>query len=112
MMGSASTDETASLVLHTVRDFVEREVLPVADTYDHDDTYPEALIDRMKELGLFGLTIPESHGGSGLSAALYANVIEELAKGWMSLTGALNTHLLLARMIDESGTDDQRDRLS
>ena len=111
MTRPASTDETASLVLRTVRDFVEREVLPVADTHDHDDTYPEALIDRMKELGLFGLTIPESYGGSGLSAALYANVIEELAKGWMSLTGALNTHLLLARMIDESGTDDQRDRL-
>ena len=104
-------DETRSLVIATVREFVTREVLPVADEHDHNDTYPEHLIERMKELGLFGLTIPESHGGSGLSAATYANVIEELAKGWMSLTGALNTHLLLARMIEESGTDEQRQRL-
>ena len=104
-------DEARSLVLATVRDFVTREVLPVADEHDHNDTYPERLIDRMKELGLFGLTIPETHGGSGLSATTYASVIEELAKGWMSLTGALNTHLLLARMIEESGTDEQREHL-
>jgi alkylation response protein AidB-like acyl-CoA dehydrogenase len=104
-------DETQQLVLATVREFVTREVLPVADEHDHADTYPEHLIERMKELGLFGLTIPEAHGGSGLSATTYADVIEELAKGWMSLTGALNTHLLLARMIEESGTDEQRERL-
>ena len=104
-------DETQQLVLATVREFVTREVLPVADEHDHADTYPELLIERMKELGLFGLTIPEAHGGSGLSATTYADVIEELAKGWMSLTGALNTHLLLARMIEESGTDEQRERL-
>ena len=103
--------ETESLIRATVRDFVTREVIPVADDYDHNDTYPEPLISRMKELGFFGLTIPESYGGSGLSAVIYASVIEELAKGWMSLTGALNTHLLLARMIEESGTDDQRARL-
>lgn len=103
--------ETANLVIATVRDFVDREVRPVAAQHDHDDTYPEALIDRMKELGLFGLTIPERFGGAGASPTLYANVIEELALGWMSLTGALNTHLLLALMIQESGTDEQRERL-
>jgi alkylation response protein AidB-like acyl-CoA dehydrogenase len=103
--------ETASLVIATVRDFVEREVRPVASIHDHDDTYPEVLIDRMKDLGLFGLTIPERFGGAGVSATVYANVIEELALGWMSLTGALNTHLLLALMIQESGTDEQRERL-
>jgi len=108
---SSFNDESTVLILTTVRDFVQREVLPVADAHDHDDTYPEALINRMKELGLFGLTIAESHGGSGVSATVYAQVIEELAKGWMSLTGALNTHLLLAHMIQESGTDEQRDRL-
>ena len=111
MAPSLNPDESASLVIAMIREFVEREVLPVADAHDHDDTYPEALINRMKELGLFGLTIAEPHGGSGLSATVYANVIEELAKGWMSLTGALNTHLLLAHMIQESGTDEQRDRL-
>lgn len=103
--------ETANLVIATVRDFVDQEVRPVAAAHDHDDTYPEALIDRMKELGLFGLTIPEQFGGAGASPTLYANVIEELALGWMSLTGALNTHLLLALMIQESGTDEQRERL-
>ena len=108
---SSPNDESTVLILTTVRDFVQREVLPVADAHDHDDTYPEALINRMKELGLFGLTIAKSHGGSGVSATVYAQVIEELAKGWMSLTGALNTHLLLAHMIQESGTDEQRDRL-
>jgi alkylation response protein AidB-like acyl-CoA dehydrogenase len=103
--------ETSNLAIATVRDFVHREVRPVASAHDHDDTYPESLINRMKELGLFGLTIPEQYGGAGATPTVYANVIEELALGWMSLTGALNTHLLLALMIQESGTDEQRERL-
>ena len=107
----SSPDQQDSRVLSTVRDFVQREVIPAASEHDHDDTYPAELVDRMKELGLFGLTIPESYGGAGLDTTAYASVIEELAAGWMSLTGVLNTHLLLAQMVLDSGTQEQRDRL-
>ena len=104
------TEEQRSIVA-TVRDFVRREVEPVVSTLDHEDTFPTELVDRMKALGLFGATIPEPYGGSGMSFATYALLIEELARGWMSLAGFINTHLLLAHMIVTSGTDDQRERL-
>ena len=103
------TEEQRS-ILATVRDFVRREVEPVASAYDHDDTYPAELVEGMKALGLFGATIPERYGGSAMSFATYALMIEELARGWMSLTGFINTHLLLAHMIVSFGTDDQRER--
>jgi alkylation response protein AidB-like acyl-CoA dehydrogenase len=97
-------------LLETIRRFVEREVVPVASRLDHDDEYPHALVGRMKELGLFGATIPTEHGGLGLDVSTYAMIIEELCVGWMSLSGILNTHLLLAYLIRTFGTDDQRKR--
>ena len=103
------TDVQVELI-ETIRRFVEREVVPVASTLDHDDEYPHALVARMKEMGLFGATIPTAYGGLGLDVSTYAMIIEELCVGWMSLSGILNTHLLLAYLIRTFGTDDQKQR--
>jgi len=97
-------------VLATVRRFVEREVLPVAAGLERRDEYPHALVDRLGELGLFGATIPAAYGGLALDVTTYAMVVEELCRGWMSLSGVLNTHLLLAYLLHRHGTEEQRQR--
>jgi alkylation response protein AidB-like acyl-CoA dehydrogenase len=102
--------EVREEVLTTVRRFVDREVLPVASELEHRNEYPQALVDRMKELGLFGATIPPEYGGLGLDVTTYALVIEELCRGWMSLSGVLNTHLMLGYMLRTHGTDEQKQR--
>jgi butyryl-CoA dehydrogenase len=94
----------------TVRRFVEKDVLPVASDLEHADEFPEDLVATMRDLGLFGVTIPEEHGGLGLDLPTYVAVIEELAAGWMSLTGILNTHVMAANLIKLHGTDEQRER--
>jgi butyryl-CoA dehydrogenase len=93
-----------------VRDWVEREVMPSASDLEHADEYPADLVAQMKELGLFGATIPEEFGGLGLDVTTYALIQVELARGWMSLSGVLNTHLMAAFMIASFGTDEQRAR--
>lgn len=98
-------------ILATVREFVERDVVPVASELEHADEYPDALVATMKELGLFGITIPEEHGGLGLDLVTYALIQVELSRGWMSLSGVLNTHLISAWMIESFGTPEQRERL-
>ncbi len=97
-------------VVAAVREFVERDVLPVASEYEHADEFPEPLVETMKELGLFGVTIPEAYGGLGLDLTTYALIQVELSRGWMSLSGVLNTHFISAWMIGEHGTDEQRER--
>jgi alkylation response protein AidB-like acyl-CoA dehydrogenase len=97
-------------ILQTVRRFVEREVLPTASSFEHSDTYPAPLVDRMRELGLFGATIPAEYGGLGLDVSTYALIVEELARGWMSLSGVLNTHMMLAFALKSFGTEPQRRR--
>ena len=97
-------------ILATVRDFVDDEILPAAPELDRTDTYPEDIVDGMRRLGLFGLTIPEDYGGLGESLLTYALVAEELARGWMSISGIVNTHFIVAWMITQHGTPDQRDR--
>ena len=97
-------------IIEGVRTFVEREVLPVASDYEHRNEYPQPLVDRMKELGLFGATSPEEFGGLALSVSTYARVVEELCRGWMSLSGILNTHLMIAYVIRNFGNDEQRKR--
>lgn len=94
----------------TVRRFVEREVEPYASELEHRDEYPHAMVATMKELGLFGATIPTRWGGLGLDTLTYAMIVEEICVGWMSLSGILNTHLLLAYIIRTFGTEDQRER--
>ncbi|MGH9025205.1 MAG: acyl-CoA dehydrogenase family protein, partial [Acidimicrobiia bacterium] len=102
--------EVRAELIATVRRFVEREVLPVASDLEHADEYPAALVEQMKALGLFGITIPEEFGGLGLDLPTYCGVIEELAAGWMSLSGVINTHVIAANLIRAHGTDEQRKR--
>ena len=97
-------------IVQAVREWVEREVYPVASDYEHADEFPEPLVEQMKELGLFGVTIPEEYGGLGLDLTTYALIQVELSRGWMSLSGVLNTHFISAWMIKTFGTDEQRER--
>jgi len=95
-------------ILKTVRDFVEKEIVPSAQELEHADEYPQAIVDGMKELGLFGLTIPEEYGGLGESLLTYALVVEEIARGWMSVSGIINTHFIVAYMLMQHGTEEQK----
>jgi alkylation response protein AidB-like acyl-CoA dehydrogenase len=106
---TADTEMRAELIAN-VRRFVEREVIPVASDLEHADEYPGALVEQMKALGLFGITIPEEFGGLGLDLPTYCGVIEELAAGWMSLSGVINTHVIAANLLRAHGTDEQRKR--
>ncbi|HEX2235720.1 MAG TPA: acyl-CoA dehydrogenase family protein [Actinomycetota bacterium] len=103
--------DTQKAIVETVRDFVDREVVPVAEDLERRDEFPERIYEGMKEMGLFGLTVPEEHGGIGESITTYALTVVELARGWMSLSGILNTHFMGCYLIDKFGTDEQRSRL-
>jgi alkylation response protein AidB-like acyl-CoA dehydrogenase len=96
-------------ILRTVRDFVDAEVLPVATELDHADAYPDQIVHRLRDLGVFGLMIGEEHGGLGESLLTYALVVEELSRGLMSLSGIINTHFMLAYLISAHGTQEQKD---
>ena len=106
----ATPSDVRAEMIETIKRFVERDVIPVASALDHKDEYPHQLVAKMKELGLFGATIPTEYGGLGLDVTTYAMLIEELCVGWMSLSGILNTHLLLAYLIRTQGTDEQKQR--
>ncbi len=97
-------------IIDTVRRFVAKEVIPVASELEHDDRFPAEIVAQMRELGLFGVTIPEAYGGLGLDLLTYIGVIEELAYGWMSLTGVVNTHTMAATLIMAHGTEEQKQR--
>ena len=100
--------EFQSEILDTVRAFVDREIIPNAQELEHSDTYPQAIVDQMREMGLFGLMIPEEYGGLGESLLTYALCVEELARGWMSVSGVINTHFIVAYMIRQHGTEEQK----
>ncbi|WP_433327135.1 acyl-CoA dehydrogenase family protein [Spirillospora sp. CA-294931] len=101
------SDEQADIVA-TVRAFVDKEILPVVAALERDDVYPQEIVDGMRELGLFGLTIGAEHGGLGESLLTYALVVEELSRGWMSVSGIVNTHFIVAWMIAHHGTAEQK----
>src|SRR5438067_4991652 len=101
--------ELADELVDAVRTFVTKEVLPVASDYEHADEFPEPLVEQMREMGLFGVTIPPDYGGLGLDIVTYARIVEEISFGWMSLTGILNTHFISATLIAAHGTQEQRD---
>lgn len=103
------TEEQEDLV-GLIRTFVDKQVLPVASDFDHKDEFPEELVEAMKEMGLFGITIPEEYGGLGLDVFTYALVIKELSRGWISLSGVVNTHFMAAWMIQTFGTEEQKRR--
>jgi alkylation response protein AidB-like acyl-CoA dehydrogenase len=97
-------------ILKTVRAFVEAEILPVATELEHADEYPTKIVEGLKELGLFGLMIPEEYGGLGESLLTYALCVEEIARGWMSVSGIINTHFIVAYMVLQHGTDEQKQK--
>jgi alkylation response protein AidB-like acyl-CoA dehydrogenase len=101
-------DQTA--ILAAVRTFVEKEILPVATALEHADEYPTQIVKGLRELGLFGLMIPEEYDGLGESLLTYALAVEEIARGWMSVSGIINTHFIVAWMLLQHGTEEQRQR--
>jgi alkylation response protein AidB-like acyl-CoA dehydrogenase len=103
--------EVQAEIVATVRSFVDREILPVAGGLEHADEYPTKIVEGLRELGLFGITIPEEYGGLGESLLTYALTVEELARGWMSVSGIVNTHFIVAWMLVQHGTDEQKRRL-
>src|SRR6476659_9506443 len=95
-------------ILKAVRSFVEKEILPVATELEHADEYPQEIVDGLKELGIFGLMIPEEYDGLGESLLTYALCVEEIARGWMSVSGVINTHFIVAYMLMQHGTEEQK----
>ena len=108
---TAGLTDVQNEILRTVKDFVDKEIIPHATDLEHKDEFPEAIVDGMKEMGLFGLTISEEFGGLGESLLTYALVVEQIARGWMSVSGVINTHFIVAYMIAQHGTDEQKQRL-
>src|SRR5690625_398199 len=109
----ASTDgltQEQDEILKVVRQFVDNEILPVATELEHKDEYPSDIVDGLKELGIFGLMIPEEYGGLGESLLTYALAVEEISRGWMSVSGVINTHFIVAYMLMHHGTQEQRDK--
>ena len=106
-----ATDESLRReIIDNVRRFVAREVIPHAAALERADEFPVRIVEQMRELGLFGVTIPEEYGGLGLDLLTYIGVIEELSYGWMSLTGIVNTHTMAATLLMQHGTDEQRQK--
>ena len=102
------TDEQHAIT-EMVRNFVDNEIIPVAEEFDREDKFPEPIVEQMKELGLFGVTIPEEYGGMGLDLTTYAMIVEELSRGWISISGVVNTHFIGSYLLMKFGTDEQKD---
>src|SRR5690606_6303427 len=98
------------LVLESIDKWLERDVRAKVMKLDHADEYPLEMVEQMKELGLFGATIPAEYGGLGLSATTYAQIIEKISSVWMSLSGVVNSHLIMAACVTKNGTEEQRQR--
>ena len=109
-MSTDISQDVSAQIVNLVSDFVQREVEPVAGRYDNEDVYPHELVEMMKEMGLFGITIPEEYGGLGLDHTTFARIFEELSKGWMSLTGVIGSHHMMSTIIASFGTEEQKRR--
>ncbi len=105
---SEKTDEQKAIT-EMVHQFADNEIIPVAEEYDHEDKFPEPIVEQMKELGLFGVTIPEEYGGMGLDLTTYAMIVEELSRGWISISGVVNTHFIGSYLLMKFGTEEQKD---
>src|SRR3982751_6054641 len=103
------TDEQKAIT-EMVRQFVDEQILPNAEHFDHEDEFPEDIVNQMKELGLFGVTIPEEYGGMGLDLTTYVMIVEELSRGWISISGVINTHFIGSYLLMKYGTDEQREK--
>jgi alkylation response protein AidB-like acyl-CoA dehydrogenase len=97
-------------ICEMVRQFADEQIIPNAEHYDHEDEFPEAIVEQMKELGLFGVTIPEEYDGMGLDLTTYAMIVEELSRGWISISGIVNTHFIGSYLLMKFGTDEQKQK--
>lgn len=105
-----ATDEQRA-ICEMVHQFADEQIIPNAEHYDHEDEFPEPIVEQMKELGLFGVTIPEEYGGMGLDLTTYAMIVEELSRGWISISGIVNTHFIGSHLLMKFGTEEQKQRL-
>src|SRR5690349_2858890 len=103
------TDEQKAIT-EMVRQFTDEQIIPNAEHYDHEDEFPEPIVEQMKELGLFGVTIPEEYGGMGLELTTYAMIVEELSRGWISISGIVNTHFIGSYLLMKFGSDEQKQK--
>lgn len=110
-MVNITSKETQKQIVSLVKDFVKRDVEPIASTYDNEDIYPHELIPTMRELGLFGINISEEYGGMALDFTTFAKIFEEISKGWMSLSGIIGTHHILSHIVATYGTETQKQRI-
>lgn len=110
LVSTEGLTEEQQEILKLVRQFVEKEIIPVATELEHKDEYPQEIVDGLKELGIFGLMIPEEYGGLGESLLTYVLVVEEIARGWMSVSGVINTHFIVAYLLMQHGTEEQKQK--
>src|SRR4026209_916546 len=103
------TDEQRAIT-EMVRQFADEQIIPQAEHYDHEDEFPEPVVEQMKELGLFGVTIPEEYGGMGLDLTTYVMIVEELSRGWISISGIVNTHFIGSYLLMKFGSDEQKQK--
>jgi alkylation response protein AidB-like acyl-CoA dehydrogenase len=103
------TDEQKAIT-EMVHQFADEQILPNAEHYDHEDAFPDPIVEQMKELGLFGVTIPEEYGGMGLDLTTYAMIVEELSRGWISISGVINTHFIGSYLLMKFGSEEQRQK--
>src|SRR6202008_3329501 len=103
------TDEQKAIT-EMVRQFADEQIIPHAEHYDHEDEFPEPIVEQMKELGLFGVTIPEEYGGMGLDLTTYAMIVEELSRGWISISGIVNTHFIGSYLLMKFGPEEQKQK--
>ena len=108
MTAAQTQDEQETIILDAIDRFLERDVKPYVMELEHNDTYPEEIVEKMKELGLFGSVIEEEYGGLGLSCLTYAKIVERVSAVWMSLSGIFNSHLIMASAVQRAGTEDQK----
>jgi alkylation response protein AidB-like acyl-CoA dehydrogenase len=106
----AEKTEEQKAITEMVHQFVDEQVLPIAEHHDHEDSFPDEVVEQMKELGLFGVTIPEEYGGMGLDLTTYAMIVEELSRGWISVSGIVNTHFIGSYLLMKFGTEGQKER--
>ena len=107
-MTTPTPPEARAQIVSMVQEFVKRDLDPIVTEYERDDIVPLEVIDKMKEMGLFGITIPEEYGGMGLDYTTFATIFEELSKGWMSISGVIGTHHIMAHVVSAFGTDEQK----
>src|SRR5881227_4392750 len=103
------TDEQKA-ICEMVHPFADEQIIPNAEHYDHEASFPEPIVEQMKELGLFGVTIPDEYGGMGLDLTTYAMIVEELSRGWISISGIVNTHFIGSYLLMKFGTEEQKQK--